>query len=299
MSRTPSLAVRYLKVARADFFISSILPVMIASSAALYFSAPLRGSLLPLVLVGVVSLHAMVNLTNEYNDYKRGVDLRSGNSPHLIASSQVTPREAAVLAYISFGVSFAVLLILAYFRGWLLLFIGLFGIAAGYSYTGPPLAYKYRSLGDIMIFLFMGPFLVLGAYYALTGEISLNPVIASFPQGLLIAAVLNSNNIRDINEDRSAGIRTLPMLIEIKKASGLYSFTLFISFGWVVFWVLAGVFPVYSLAVLVCAPRAVSAAGRLRRLKETELENIDFITLKIYLGVNTLLASSFIAGVFL
>jgi hypothetical protein len=87
--------------------------------------------------------------------------------------------------------------------------LGILGLVGGYGYTAPPLRYKYRALGVPLVFLLMGPLMVVGSYFAVTGAWSVEALILSVPVGLLVAAILHGNEWRDIGEDTRAGIVTL------------------------------------------------------------------------------------------
>jgi len=190
------------------------------------------------------------------------------------------------------------LIVLSLHRGFSLFLLGGVGFAGGYSYTGPPLAYKYRGAGEIMILILMGPLLGSGIYLALTGQLPFVAVAASFPPGLIITAVLLSNNIRDIPKDRSAGVKTLPMITGKDKASALYSFMLAAVFIWIILMAAFTYYPPLSLLSLLFIPSAIKCSKTLKK-SEGDLEDIDLKTLKLYAGINSILAFSFFLGALL
>src|SRR5207244_3477650 len=71
-------------------------------------------------------------------------------------------------------------------RGWPIILLGLLGLAGGYFYTAPPFEYKFKALGIPLVFLLMGPLMVAGSYYAITGMFDPATVIVSVPVGLLV-----------------------------------------------------------------------------------------------------------------
>jgi 1,4-dihydroxy-2-naphthoate octaprenyltransferase len=93
--------------------------------------------------------------------------------------------------------------------GPLLLPIGIFGLLTGFFYTASPFALAYLGLGEIAVFIAMGPCMVLGAYYVQTSTVTWTAAIASIPVGFLVAAILHANNLRDLDSDRVAGKRTM------------------------------------------------------------------------------------------
>ncbi len=106
-----------------------------------------------------------------------------------------------------FGVGVLLGFVLLCYRGLPMLLLG------GYLYTGGPKGYKYLALGDVLVFLLMGPLMVVGSYYALTGGLTLTVFLASLPVGSLVAAIMAINNHRDAATDREAEVRTLSNVI--------------------------------------------------------------------------------------
>lgn len=81
-----------------------------------------------------------------------------------------------------------------YVRGWPIAVLGVVGLIGGFGYTAPPLQYKFRALGIPLVFLLMGPLMVGGAYYVITGTFDVRALIVSIPVGLLVAAILLERN---------------------------------------------------------------------------------------------------------
>src|SRR5438309_10112714 len=94
-------------------------------------------------------------------------------------------------------------------RGWPIVALGIIGLIGGYTYTAPPFQYKFGPVGIPLVFLLMGPLMVIGSFYAVSGLFDLRAVAASIPVGLLVAAILHGNEWRDISEDARAGGATV------------------------------------------------------------------------------------------
>ena len=97
--------------------------------------------------------------------------------------------------------------------GWPILALGLLSVLAGYFYTARPLSLAYVTLGEATVFVFMGPVIIMGAYYVQRQTFALDPLLMSLPVGCLVAAILQANNIRDIEADRGHGKNTLATVI--------------------------------------------------------------------------------------
>lgn len=179
-------------------------------------------------LLGALLIQVGTNFANDYYDAIKGVDTpdREGFT-RVTASGLLDPeevREAMVLTFVS---AIIVGAYLVYVGGVPILVIGLLSVAAGIAYTGGPLPFGYRGLGDIFVFVFFGLIAVIGTYYVQAVSIVADPLTRSLPEqtiaieavlggvamGGLITGILVINNIRDIDEDRDAGKRTLAVMI--------------------------------------------------------------------------------------
>lgn len=197
------------EILRPFAYTASVIPV--AAGAALAFVDG-QFSALPFVaaLIGAVLLHSGTNIINEIYDVRQGIDtIVSPRASHAIVKGRISERAAFAVAFGAFVLAMAVGVYLIWLRGPAIVALGLVGLVGGWGYTAPPLQYKYRALGVPLVFVLMGPLMVVGSYFAVTGGWSLSAGILSVPVGLLVAAILHGNEWRDISEDTRAGIVTL------------------------------------------------------------------------------------------
>jgi len=199
------------EIARPFSFTASTVPV--AAGGAL---AALVGALDPwLFLVTLV--------TNEIYDVRKGVDtIVSPRASHAIVKGRITDRAAYRFALAAFAVAVLAGIVLVQARGWPIVALGLIGLIGGYTYTAPPFQYKYGPIGLPLVFLLMGPLMVIGAFYAVSGRFDPAAVAASIPVGLLVAAILHGNEWRDISEDARAGAVTFSVRAGRNAAHWLY-----------------------------------------------------------------------------
>ncbi len=161
-------------------------------------------------LAGGVLLHSGTNIVNEIYDVRQGIDtIVSPRASHALVKGRISERGAFVLASVAFVLAIGAGVYLLAVRGPAIVVLGMLGLVGGYGYTAPPLQYKYRALGVPLVFLLMGPLMVVGSYFAVAGSWSIVALILSVPVGLLVAAILHGNEWRDISEDTRAGIVTL------------------------------------------------------------------------------------------
>ena len=209
----PSLPVVWYRATRPFSFTASLIPVVVGSACAL-----VAGGFSPLAFLlclgGAVALQAGTNLTNDYYDHRLGADHSGSLGPsRVIQEGWLSP--GAVLAG---GLTFFTLGGLAGFAlvsmaGWPILLLGLIGLPLAYGYTAPPLKLAYRGLGEINVFILMGPLMVLGGFLVHRVAGMRMALTASVPVGCLVAAILHANNIRDLDDDRALGKKTLATIV--------------------------------------------------------------------------------------
>ena len=197
------------EILRPFAYTASVIPVL-AGAALAYVDGGFSLAPFLAALAGAVLLHSGTNIVNEVYDVRQGVDtITSPRASHAIVKGRLTERSALITAAIAFALAVVVGVYLVALRGPAIVALGLLGLVGGWGYTAPPLQYKYRALGVPLVFLLMGPLMVVGTYFAVTGQWSLDALILSVPVGLLVAAILHGNEWRDISEDTRAGIVTL------------------------------------------------------------------------------------------
>jgi len=200
-------------------FTASFLPVTVGALLAEKFNF----SLYIISLLAAILIQAGVNTTNDYFDYKKGVDNKDSlGSSGLLINGKVKPSEIMTISIICYILAALLGLYLVYKVGTGIIWYGLVGIIFGYLYTGKPLQLKYKALGMFQVFVLMGPLMVLGSYYVQTQQFSYKALLLSIPVGLMTDLILHANDIRDTQFDSKAGIKTLSIVLGDKKAADLY-----------------------------------------------------------------------------
>jgi 1,4-dihydroxy-2-naphthoate octaprenyltransferase len=174
-------------------------------------------------LIGSIFIQIGTNLSNDYSDARRGADTEERLGPvRVTAGGLVPPRMVLVATWLAFGIAILAGAYLIALVGWELLAIGAASILAGVLYTGGPRPYGYEGLGELFVFLFFGVVAVTGSYYVQTEQLTWLAFGLSVPVGLLAAAILVVNNIRDLETDRRAGKRTLAVRLGRDRARQLF-----------------------------------------------------------------------------
>ena len=251
---------------RAFSFPVSVLPVLVATAAVRPFAEWHWGALIGSV-VGVVLLHAAGNLLNDYFDFRSGVDRREtgdeGRPGRLLVRSEMAPTEVLVEALVCLLLAAPVIVYLMHRCGPGLLWFGGAAVFAVYAYTGPPFQFKYRALGELLIFLVFGPLLMLGAAYAQTRRFEWPVLLFAVPVGFVTTAILVGNNLRDHQEDRAAGVVTLAHIAG-ERVARLFYVTL----------VAASMLCLSTLGVVGVAPRVLAFSPLLLLLLLDPLVNV-------------------------
>jgi 1,4-dihydroxy-2-naphthoate octaprenyltransferase len=185
------------------------------------------GNVAGLTLLTAALLQVLSNLANDYGDTMHGADhgLRSGPS-RAVQSGRVSAgqmRAAIVIVAAAATASGLSLLWLALGIGGLMVtvffvLLGALAIWAAIAYTAGSLPYGYAGLGDAAVLVFFGWVGVLGSYFLQTRELSVILILPATSSGLFAVGVLNVNNIRDIESDRKAGKKSVPVRLGLHRA---------------------------------------------------------------------------------
>ena len=180
-----------------------------------------------LCVLTAVILQILSNLANDYGDSLHGADHVARQGPRrAVQSGQVTPAVmrramgiAALLAvasgllllWVAFGAA-------AFTSTIVFILLGAAAIGAAITYTAGKMPYGYAGLGDVAVLIFFGWVGVLGSYFVQAHRFSWSLLLPATACGLLAVAVLNVNNIRDLESDRLAGKRSVPVRLGLRRA---------------------------------------------------------------------------------
>jgi 1,4-dihydroxy-2-naphthoate octaprenyltransferase len=258
---TSSFAHRLLLVfsmVRYRFFLyAGVLPYLLGSAWAFgvvgRFDAAIFWSGLEGVVLAVIGVEAF----NEYFDSRMGTDRVFNPEDVPLVSAWVLG-----LGFAAFGGALAVGVYLTLRGGWPILIFAVLGGIAAVFYEAPPVRWSYRGLGEAVIALSYGPWMVLGSAYLQTGQVSWDIALASLAPGFLIMALAVANAIPDFHQDRLVGKRNLVVRIGRRRAVWLYVALATAGLLIAVAGAASGVFPILCLATLVSLPMLAASAWR-------------------------------------
>jgi len=227
MTAAVSTRKAWLMAARPQTLPAAAAPVLVGTGLAVRAGvfAPVPAAV---ALVGALLLQIGTNFANDYYDAVRGADTddREGFT-RVTAGGLIEPAEVKRAMYATFALAIVVGTSLVYVGGVPILIIGLASVVAGITYTGGPLPYGYRGLGDLFVFVFFGLVAVAGTYYVQAvggvtgpfplwipeGTVPVAAIVAGLPAAGLSTAILVVNNIRDRKTDAATGKRTLAVVL--------------------------------------------------------------------------------------
>lgn len=191
------------------------------------FESRMRWPVLIAAALTTIFLQVLSNLANDYGDSHHGADNSQRSGPkRAVQSGAISPEsmKAAILFFIVLSLTSGVVLLFISFSNFntgflVLLILGLISIGAALNYTMGKNPYGYAGFGDFFVIVFFGLVGVSGTYFCHVQELNAMTLLPAFSCGFLAAAVLNVNNIRDIESDKLAGKRSIPVRIGRENAT--------------------------------------------------------------------------------
>ncbi|NQV30764.1 MAG: 1,4-dihydroxy-2-naphthoate polyprenyltransferase [Candidatus Marinimicrobia bacterium] len=208
-SNTRSATSVWIQAARPWTLGVAVSPVLLGTVI-----AHTEGGIRPLAaiaaLLGGMLIQIGTNLANDYFDFKKGADSASRIGPQRVTQAGLIAPESVRNGFlICFGLAFILGIYLVYLGGWPIVAIGLISLLLGIIYTGGPFPLAYHGLAELPAFFFFGPIASATTTYVQTGTWSAFSIIAGASAGFFSLALLSINNLRDYQEDRKVGKRTL------------------------------------------------------------------------------------------
>ncbi len=251
-----------------------------------------------LVVMGCLIVQAGVNMFSDYFDFRRKVDRpETYGGSRVLLDGDLRPGQLLKLAVIFFCIASAIGLffVLTLNNGLMLLWpIGI-GALLGLFYTFGPASLKYHAFGDPGVFIAFGSAMTAGAYFVQTNTFSWGSVLYAIPMALLVDAILHSNNLRDIEYDKVAHIKTLAMILGLKAAKKFYYFLIVGAYLSTIILVIFTELPFITLAVILSFPIAWK---RIRLVKDKEkismqqFAAVDAMTAQLHMAFSLLFIGS-------
>jgi 1,4-dihydroxy-2-naphthoate octaprenyltransferase len=221
----------WLMAARPRTLPAAVAPVLVGTALAGY-AGVFHALRFVAALLGAILIQVGTNLSNDYSDARRGADAEDRLGPvRVTAGGLVPPRQVLIATYATFALAVLAGVYLVVVAGWQLLLVGAASILAGVAYTGGPKPYGYEGLGELFVFLFFGIVAVAGSYFVQVRHLEWEAFALAVPVGLLAAAILVVNNVRDIDSDRRAGKRTLAVRLGRDRTRTLLAVVVYLAYA--------------------------------------------------------------------
>lgn len=256
---------KWIEASRPWTLTASIIPVLLGSVLAWYQGYnPNMYLFIPMLIAGML-LQIAANLLNTYGDYVSGIDNSDTKQTNReLIEGNISPQKIKNVALSCIALAAFLGIFLIYAGGIVILIFGILGILGTLGYTTGKHPYKYYALGTIFVFFLMGFFMVLPAYYLQSNEINLIAICTSLPISILVAGILFTNEIRDLETDKQGGIKTLAMLCGFERAVKIYIAMLYISFLCLILLVAIQALPITALLPFLTMPLLLKVQKQLK-----------------------------------
>jgi 1,4-dihydroxy-2-naphthoate octaprenyltransferase len=221
MSEAPGPLRRWVLAARPRTLPAAMVPVIVG--VALIRPRTINWGNSVLCLLVELALQVGTNYANDYSDGIRGTDEVRVGPFRLTASKLVAAKNVRNAAFTAFFLAGMAGLLLASRTSWWLVAIGATAIAAGWFYTGGPRPYGYYGFGELFVFIYFGIVATVGTAYVQHLTIPSRSWWLGVATGFMACALLEANNLRDVEGDRSSGKRTLAARLSRTRAPWLFA----------------------------------------------------------------------------
>ena len=232
-----------------------------------------------LTLIGIVCIHASVNVLNDYFDFKSGIDTATTPTPfsggsRVLPENLLTPRSVLIGGIILLAIGSLIGLYFLYIFNFPPLLIALISIAIITSVAYSPVLSKI-GVGEVFVFLNFGPLLFTGVYYIQSGGlISTEAMVGGSIVGLMTTGILYINQFPDTDADKSKGRFHLVARLGKKRAAGIYKYIVNASYVIIILGIVTFTIPPTTIIALITIPKFRVANAILQKEYEKIMELI-------------------------
>ena len=256
----------WFRVIRVKFLLASVIAVCLGLAINWWQNQTIDLVYAGLTFVGVIALHASVDLLNDYWDFKRGIDTKTKRTKFsggtgVLPEGLLQPNEVyrAGLIFLIIGSSVGGYFIFE--KGITIAVILAFAIISIYFYSTKIVN---SGLGEIFVAI-KGSMIVLGTFFVQTSHITMEPILGGIVVGILSSLVLFVNSFPDFDADKAGGRKTLVIMLGKKKASNAVWIFPIIVYGIIVSGIVLHILPILSLITLFTIPLLIKSGLRLKQ----------------------------------
>jgi len=264
---------RWILAIRPKTLTAAIAPVVLGWGVASTTGRFHWGAALAALLTSIM-IQIGTNLVNDVVDFSKGADTEARTGPvRVTQTGLLTPRQVWGGVALSFGLAVLAGLYLTWIAGWPVLVLGAVSIISGIAYTAGPYPLAYHGLGDLFVLLFFGFAAVAGTVFVVAQQLPPQTWLAATAAGALTVNILIVNNIRDIETDRLAGRKNLPIVFGRKAAEWEFALMLALAFAIPFILICKQLSSAWVLLTLLTFPQALKIWGSLRSGKSGQALN--------------------------
>ncbi len=231
----------WLVAFRPKTLTAALVPILVATALVASQTQNVQWWISGMALLASLCIQIGTNLVNDAADFKKGADTIDRLGPQRVTQAGLFSARRVLIVAAGFFVLAAICGIpLVAKGGAVIVVVGLLSILMGYAYTAGPFPLAYLGLGDLFVILFFGFVAVGGMAFLHQGRLSSADLVLGFQIGLLCAALIAINNLRDIDGDTKADKKTLPVRFGKKFARIEIAVLVFLPFILNIYWILNG-----------------------------------------------------------
>jgi len=211
------------------------------------------------MLFASIFIQAATNMFNEYFDYKRGLDDENMvGIAGAIVRDGMTPGTVLKFAWTCIGIAVALGIYICVASSWWVAVVGVCCMIVAYFYSAGSRPLAYTPVGELASAVCMGPGIVLLAFFVQTHTINARAALLSLPIGLLIGLILLANNLRDLDQDKAGGRRTLAIVLGRRYARVVFAGALALTYVSIAALVISETLTPWALIAWITIPSSIS-----------------------------------------
>ncbi len=281
----------WVLAARPVTLSASAVPVLLGTALAA-MAVDINWLLFSLAFTGAVIIQVGTNLADEYMDHRSSRASAKFPAPHKVIQRGLLSERAVLLGTaLCFALGAGLGLYIVSQVGCPILVAGVFSLLAGYLYSGGPFPLGKWGLGEVTVFVFMGPLIVMASYYVQVQELTWHLFWASVPIGFLVTSILQCNNLRDLEEDHAEGKHTLVTIFGPRPGRWTYAALLLGAYVALAINVGTRMMPLLALIAMASLPWALVWVRRLWAAKaRPDFNRVLVGTAKLHMVAGLLMA---------
>ncbi len=256
----------WFRVIRVKFLLASVIAVCLGLVINWWQNQTIDIVYAGLTFVGVIALHASIDLLNDYWDFKRHIDTKTKRTKFsggtgVLPEGLLQPDEVYKAGVIFLIIGSAVGGYFIFEKGITIAIILAFAIISIYFYSTRIVD---SGLGEIFVAI-KGTMIVLGTFFVQTSHITIEPILGGIVVGVLSSLVLFVNSFPDFDADKAGGRKTLVIILGKKKASNAVWIFPIIVYSIIISGILTDVLPILSLITFFTIPLLIKSGLNLKQ----------------------------------